>query len=96
MISTSIIRTTVLFFLLIVSTAILASPSMIHRENGQIQLDNGTINLSFSDGPAFKLTSISGKEGSWLPSDGSFAALWNYSLSGPNGVNPELDPSNGI
>ena len=90
-----LIRITGLLCLLLISTAIIASASMIHRENGQILLDNGTCKLSFSDGSAFKINSISGK-GNWLPDGGSFAALWHYSLSGPNGINPELDPSNGI
>ncbi len=74
----------------------LADNPMIKRGNGQIQLSNENINLSFADGTTFKLIDMSGKNGSWLPANGSFAALWQYTLDGPNGNNPELLPSDGV
>jgi hypothetical protein len=69
--------------------------SLIEKRDGQIILDNGSIRLIFSGGNQFRLLSMSGKNGSWFPEGGSYAALWQYSLDGPNGINPQLDPTNG-
>ncbi len=70
--------------------------SLIEKRDGQIIMDNGSIRLIFSDGNQFRLLSMSGKNESWLPAGGSYTALWQYSLDGPNGINPQLDPTNGV
>ena len=39
---------------------------------------------------------MTGGEFSWIPSGGSSNILWQFTLKGPEGVNPLVKPFNGI
>jgi len=70
--------------------------TLLKKEEGKIVLDNGVMHLSFSDGNQFKVLEMSDKRTSWLPEGGMPGFLWQITLKGPNGINPLLDPSNGV
>lgn len=70
--------------------------SIVSREQGQIVLDNGNMRLAFSDGDQFKIVDIRNSAAGWLPEGGMSGDLWQLTLKGPDGVNPEIFPFNGI
>lgn len=73
------------------------SPVKIERkEGGKITLDNDLIRFTFSSENQFKLLEMSEGEFSWIPSGGSSNIVWQFTLKGPEGVNPLVKPFNGI
>lgn len=72
------------------------SPVKIEQKEGKITLDNGLIRLSFSSENQFKLTEMTGGGYSWIPPSGSSNILWQFTLKGPEGINPLVKPFNGI
>jgi hypothetical protein len=70
-----------------------AQASLLTKENDMLIIDNGNLKFLFSADDKFKLIDIQGKEGSWLVGE---TPLWKLTLLGKNGVNPQVDPSNGI
>jgi len=75
------------------SNEVAAINSMITKSDHQIILDNGSMKISFSEGNKFKILDLSGKEGSWIINN---STLWQLTLTGKDGVNPQVGPNNGV
>lgn len=73
-----------------------ASGSLISKQDGKITLCDEQVSLSFADGNAFQFTEMKQGDTHWLPEGGMPGILWKLTLKGPNGVNPQPTPENGI
>lgn len=73
-----------------------ADRSLISREDGKIILSDEQLSLSFADGNEFKLLNMQQGNVNWLPDGGMPGILWKLTLKGPDGVNPQPTPLNGI
>jgi hypothetical protein len=77
----------------IFANGIAVDSSMIKRGVDRIIIENGNMKLSFSEGNKFQILDFSGKEGSWFIND---IPLWELTFIGKDGVNPQVNPKNGI
>lgn len=73
-----------------------APHSLITRKEGKITLRDGALSLTFADKDEFRFLDMKQGETHWLPENGMPGILWKLTLKGPNGVNPQPLPSNGI
>lgn len=70
--------------------------SMISKQDGKITLNNKQLSLSFADGKAFQFLDMKQGDTHWLPDGGMPGAIWKLTLKGPDGVNPQPTPFNGV
>lgn len=88
----------VLLWCLFVSTIniCMAQTKLINRQKGKIILENEYLSLAFADGDEFRFLELSSPKNNlaWLPDGGDFNHLWELTIKGPNGINPEVKPMN--
>lgn len=73
-----------------------STPSLIEKHEGNIVLRDGDFSLTFAGGESFRFVAMERGGVQWLPEGGMTGILWKLTLKGPDGVNPQPTPLNGV